>query len=1501
MKSKVFGVSLGSVIFIFLLIIGLALVRPIYERMLSSLKEAEARLTEKLTEETGLAFSYDSLSPSVFIGVNIKNISLYDAQTKNKIIDIKRTNLSYNVTGFFSKNPTVALKELTLSGVTVEYNAMQELAFVDKIKELLEKRKDGNEEGKAQSGEDFLFKAQKNTKFSLSDKEFDIPLDVNIKNLSIHYEDKNQDALITLKSLKLKDFNLSEGVDIDTSGKIVYKTSLVKTNGRATSFASNFSLSGTYFPNFEGSSALISLSSAGGADYSVTKLDMLVNYSDEVVEVRTMRTVLPFSLFANFDLKTGSLSFSGDFDRFNPLRLVTIRRKPEIIQKIDGSTLTGNVFGKLNKDEAQYRSNINISLSKKLLGEAANIVLKIDGDEKNVNINRIEAKAAFLDADFSGKFNIKTMQPTGNLNLNSFVLKNGGVISTEVEIEPYKNGFMLYTPQVFLGEKSFSGIEFIALPGNESVDFQFSMLDLSHIDFEELGRLQIEGSVMTGKEKSVQASVVLSNIFADSLLNTGRFFMPEERAEGLSSLSQALKPYIFSTEAYFSSDFKDFTFLAPSVLFANTEKDRQLLVFSLDGSRETVQISSLDLIYGKNTAHAEISAEFADKFGEFSFVSDLTLNSVPYRFFGNVSPEWISVSGDYNFDAVVSIEEEIGATIQFSGLPFQIGKYVFASSSSSIFHYGKESGFELDIVSLELEEPSLNLEFNPHLAVSGNLTKYGFVLSSLAYSDNVSSLDGSGTVVWNITDGIFDSIHANLDTSSPISSEKLSLIADFSNPSLLPFSVDALKNDFYISVDASLKNFPSSRLLSLQNPENTISADLLVSGTLSNPFISLILNKSSLSLYGYPLTAQGSLVYDDTGAHIADLNIDWAFTKISDINVFFDPAKFSGNASLTVDAELMNKSIHAPLDLKIEGSSPEKKFTLPDFYTVTLSSPKISGDFIESDFPFSLMALYSPGRFDFMTDVDNGFKASYSIDDGIISASAGKGSPIQLNLDGSIKNNKMNLDLTGLVADMRFICSEIEIPFVSFNSGLLTGAVRITGSTTDPEFSGAFSVSHPNFVIPMISKNYLHAEKVIMTLAQGEASVPPTLVTLGKGLATVEYRMEFNRWLPNDLELKINIDDNRKVPLDLSFPFIHAKGQASGNLTLAFTMPNDISVSGFVIADDTDVEIVATSLQNQFSLENILQAVPRKKKTDAGTTADDFNYNIDFDIIVGQKVQLLFNPFLRGVVSPGTPLSLYFDSFSGDLEFKSDIELRGGEITWLNRNFYMKEARVVFNENQDSIDPKITVRAETRERDDNGNLVTIIMSANNQSVSSFSPIFSSNPAKSEREIMQLLGQVISADSSGVSDILGSGGDYFLQSTVMRRVENTLRELLNFDIFSIRTNVIQNSLKLSMDEDTSNKQLTVGNFIDNSTVYMGKYFGSSIYVDSMLHWSYDENKINNGTSVNGIVFQPELGFEMTSPFVNIRLGVAPDINSLQKGLLNTWVPSTSMTLSWKLAF
>ena len=84
-------------------------------------------------------------------------------------------------------------------------------------------------------------------------------------------------------------------------------------------------------------------------------------------------------------------------------------------------------------------------------------------------------------------------------------------------------------------------------------------------------------------------------------------------------------------------------------------------------------------------------------------------------------------------------------------------------------------------------------------------------------------------------------------------------------------------------------------------------------------------------------------------------------------------------------------------------------------------------------------------------------------------------------------------------------------------------------------------------------------------------------------------------------------------------------------------------------------------------------------------------------------------------------------------------------------NFYLKEGRLVFNANEDNIDPLVSFKAEIRERDTDGRQVKIILSAENQLLSQLSPSISASPAKSEAEIMELLGQALLADS-GDSDV-----------------------------------------------------------------------------------------------------------------------------------------------------
>ena len=68
------------------------------------------------------------------------------------------------------------------------------------------------------------------------------------------------------------------------------------------------------------------------------------------------------------------------------------------------------------------------------------------------------------------------------------------------------------------------------------------------------------------------------------------------------------------------------------------------------------------------------------------------------------------------------------------------------------------------------------------------------------------------------------------------------------------------------------------------------------------------------------------------------------------------------------------------------------------------------------------------------------------------------------------------------------------------------------------------------------------------------------------------------------------------------------------------------------------------------------------------------------------------------------------------------------------------------NETQNLFDPYVTIRAEIRERDIDGEFVRIILSVDNQPLSLFSPVLSPIQC-GQTEILTLMGQVTTGDAS----------------------------------------------------------------------------------------------------------------------------------------------------------
>jgi hypothetical protein len=180
---------------------------------------------------------------------------------------------------------------------------------------------------------------------------------------------------------------------------------------------------------------------------------------------------------------------------------------------------------------------------------------------------------------------------------------------------------------------------------------------------------------------------------------------------------------------------------------------------------------------------------------------------------------------------------------------------------------------------------------------------------------------------------------------------------------------------------------------------------------------------------------------------------------------------------------------------------------------------------------------------------------------------------------------------------------------------------------------------------------------------------------------------------------------------------------------------------------------------------------------------------------------------------------------------------------------------------------------------------------------SFTPRFESTPPLSPIEIFSLLGHVPQDGGEASRNIAASAAlDTLAQFTLMRRVQRQARDWLGLDMLSIRTQVIQNAVLQAAgaqprDDTNPDRQYRLGNYFDNTTVFMGRYFGAAVFGHAMLSLRYDESRHNTG----GLLLEPELGFEMRNPLFDVRFSMVPLHPE------NWFMDDISVSLLWRRTF
>jgi hypothetical protein len=243
-----------------------------------------------------------------------------------------------------------------------------------------------------------------------------------------------------------------------------------------------------------------------------------------------------------------------------------------------------------------------------------------------------------------------------------------------------------------------------------------------------------------------------------------------------------------------------------------------------------------------------------------------------------------------------------------------------------------------------------------------------------------------------------------------------------------------------------------------------------------------------------------------------------------------------------------------------------------------------------------------------------------------------------------------------------------------------------------------------------------------------------------------------------------------------------------------------------------------------------------------------------------------------------------------------DVALRGGEVFYFDRSFYFKEGEIRFNETFDTFDPRVSMRAEIRERDENDEEIKIFLIVEDERLSKFSPRFVSEPSRSDVEIIALLGGPIQdqleESGFGYSALLLSS-DIVSQFGILRPFEQSVRATLGLDLFSVRTQVIQNVIfdrLLGVEEASAVQQPgSPVNYFDNTTIALGKYIGNDLFLEMLIRFY--------GGGETGLLTDFLVSLEWPTPLFNLVWTISPSLEGLEDILLN----NNTLTFSWRYSY
>jgi hypothetical protein len=1446
-------------------IAGLVLMPRLNEASSRAVSEGLLGFRSMIDSRLGLSVSFDALSPSILSSASFSGLAI-KAPDGRTLLSARRVRLLYNLAAILRGRSSEAITGLELADVSVDLRLPEDQAMLERISSAFSGGGSSGGSGKS-GGQPRIVISGKN-----------VSATVTVEGVG--------SASLVAREAGLSTYEEEPVVTFDG------RFSLDRSGGGPRPITGPLSLSGSFSRDFTKARADLSIA-AESSDFTVATQRFELVYENETLAVTKVKDRAPLDASMRISFAGGESTASFKLDGFAPSRIFQAsgryaRLRPWLAIPYRGSLVFS--ASALDPAKLRYAANISGSLPASPWGgdsKGASAELKVEGDGEAARIEKASVARGSDSLEYAGTIRFRDLAPDGVLDLKLALAGGGLPIASSIRLVGHGGEYAAMADQVSIGGAEFKDLALAARRKGSQLDFDLSFVPPERGDASSdessapaysgeagassgLPLVRCEGSASFDANPGIELSVDLNAVDLgpmSALLSV----LTGSREAGAFLSSLKLGGGFFAT-----SDFKRLSWSAPDLTIVSRSRPGAYALLSLSGTATSVAIKRAVLSFSGRTIEGQGNVDFSET-GRLAFDAKLQLMDIPFALQGSVVGRDVTITGDYGL--VVSAREQgkdSHVSLRSQALPLPVMGGLYLATIDADGRFASVEDWYLSVAELSLVPAGESISSLPRLDLAGDFGPRSATLSTLRVEDKYSKVEGAASLEYSLAASL----------SARLSAQLQSATTPKGSSARESYRIELSYAEGRLGGTVDMTASPIARLGKLPLA-GYADGRLSVRGEASAPAVdfSLVLRDGRLGDQSLSLSTSGS--FGGGLLTLRDLKAAYQGNTISGGAASFSFLDAKAELSLAYSGVFNDESLRFTMTAKGAPTKLAPHGAMSEYFANYETAGSIDGFALGSttmqSWPFKIKE--NSGTLSFVGGPGGELRASYSAE-GVISATFRNPLPmlpLRADVSGLYDGKNIDLSVQGIEFDVALL-QPVMPDIIKLDGGKARGGFRAMGLAKDPEITGEVdlvgaSVKVLGWVADDIGP---FNAPIVATGRMIEASVPAA--PSGKALIALGFKSTVDHWLPTGIDAFARTVQGTSLHLDAVILGIHAQGAAAADVRFSYQGGDMLSIDSNVTLESGTVVVSTETLATG--------------SDEPDSERPSLYFEVATNVRFARGVQVLFPstafPIVTGYSDPSSSLDIRYDQATSDYSLKGTVALRGGEVFYVQRDFFLKNGKIVFNEGTDRFEPRVTLLAELRDRNENGPL-KITLKAENAPLSTFKPTLSSDPTMSETEIATMMGQsMFGAEGDKGPDMRTtaiSASEFIPQFNVSRVLEDKIRDAAGLDMFYLRTQVLQNWLiDMSASKPTDNAN-PLARYFDRTSVYMGKYLNDSIF-------AYGSMGLRESTPLVGIVTSTlnyELGLELDAPFGRITWALAPDDWTTLK-----WTDQ-SLTLSWKISY